>query len=107
MTKEGRHSKFLIKAAIVALFILGHLVIMCGFLIEYADDVPWVYKLIAPTYSRASQGTRQLVESSGHTLGYHDVGFCEVSNILSNHFVDIQTNLPGGNGHLINIVQIS
>jgi hypothetical protein len=76
MANEARHSEFLIKTAIVGLFILGQLIVVGGFFIEYADDVPLVYRWIAPKYFHANQGLQNLVKDgslNAQTTGFHDI----------------------------------
>lgn len=62
------------------MFCIGLLITVAGFLGDKAENLPWVLRLLAPSYIRASSGLH-LLESSG-SLVPADPGFAELERIF-------------------------
>jgi hypothetical protein len=72
------------------LFWVGLTCSAAGFLIGQANRIPFVFRIVSPTYWNTTMGQKQLLSSG--TLGPEDKGFNEVSAILKTM---LYSNKPG------------
>jgi hypothetical protein len=70
------------KNITLVLFVLGILVEAIAFFIGYADHVPFLFRIISPTYYRANKGLEKLRDVK--SLMPPDKGFIEISQLFKN-----------------------
>jgi len=70
------------KNITLILFVFGILVEAIAFFIGYADQVPFLFRVISPTYYRASKGFEKLRDVK--SLKPTDKGFIEISQLFKN-----------------------
>lgn len=70
------------KNITLVLFVLGILLEASAFFIGYADHVPFLYRIILPTYYRANKGLEKLRDVK--SLIPSDKGFIEISQLFKN-----------------------
>ena len=64
-----------------ALFVIGAVALVSGFLLSKASDIPWVLSTLSPDYVSAQTGLSKL--ESLDSLTVDDSGFKEIASILS------------------------
>ncbi len=80
---EGEHqkSKRQIKhLRIIVFFVVGLLLETIAFFVGYADNIPFVFKLVSPDYSNAKEGLRTLEENLEINKGNR--GFDEIGRLI-------------------------
>ncbi len=68
------------RRLVIIIFFVGLFFEIVGFLIGYADNVPFVFKFISPDYAKAEKGLLTLEKKM--ELNKQDIGFKEIAHVF-------------------------
>lgn len=72
------------------LYISGTLIVIFGFFGDHTEELPFVLKLVAPTYYHAKEGVNTLEKT--HELKPSEDGYAEISLLLTEYAKNIAAN---------------
>ena len=100
--KKYQKLKQRVKLRTIVFFTVGLFFETIAFFVGYADNIPFIFKLISPDYFKAKEGLRTLEEKT--ELNKRDRGFDEISQVILKELTlqNLHTKLVG-----VSVIKIS